>query len=82
MIPLPGAEEDRVHLVQCKNDECTAVATIDAVGVDVHEALDGAGCACCPQDHHHGAAAAVSGTPCRPVTITLIPGSVLTNPAE
>lgn len=62
-----------MHLVQCKNSECTAVATIDEHDVDVHDALDAAGCACCPQDHHHGRAAN-EGTPCRPVTITVIPG--------
>ena len=61
-----------MHLVQCKNSDCTAVATITAHGVDVHSALDAAGCSCCPQDHHHGAAAQVTGTPCRPVTVTLV----------
>jgi hypothetical protein len=62
-----------VHLVQCKKPDCTAVATITEDDVDVHLALDAAGCVCCPQDHHHGQAAA-SGTPCRPVTITMLPG--------
>jgi hypothetical protein len=64
-----------VHLVQCKNKDCTAVATITQDGVDVHSALDAAGCKCCPQHHHHGQATAASGTPCRPVTIVLAGGS-------
>jgi hypothetical protein len=35
-------------------------------------------CACCPQDHHHGNAASadLSKKPCRPLTITVVPGSV------
>ena len=70
-----------MHLVQCNNGACTAVATVDGE-TDVHSALDAAGCACCPQDHHHGQATATSGVPCRPVTITMIPGSVPANPAE
>jgi hypothetical protein len=64
-----------VHLVQCKNGDCTAVATIDEHDVDVHSALDAAGCACCPQDHHHGQATAESGVPCRPVHIIMVGGS-------
>ena len=31
-------------------------------------------CDCCPEDHHHGLAAN-AGTPCRPMTITVMPGS-------
>ena len=31
---------------------------------------------CCKEDHHHGQAASVTGQPCRPVTITVLPGSV------
>lgn len=65
-----------MHLVQCKNPDCTAVATITAHDVDVHGALDAAGCRCCPQDHHHGQAAGQPGAvPCRPVSITLLPGA-------
>ena len=64
-----------MHLVQCKNRDCTAVATISEHDVDVHAALDAAGCNCCPQDHHHGDNVSMSGTPCRPVTITLLPAS-------
>lgn len=63
-----------MHLVQCKNKDCTAVAAITEHGVDVHVALDAAGCDCCSQDHHHGQAAGVSGVPCRPVTILLVGG--------
>lgn len=64
-----------MHLVQCKNSDCTATAMVTEHDVDVHTALDAAGCGCCPQDHHHGQAAAVTGTPCRPVTIILMPGT-------
>jgi hypothetical protein len=70
-----------VHLVQCKNKDCTAVATIDEHDVDVHDALDAAGCACCPQPHHHGQNASATGVPCRPVTITMVPGGITVNPA-
>jgi hypothetical protein len=31
---------------------------------------------CCKEDHHHGNAANESGQPCRPVIITVLPGSV------
>jgi hypothetical protein len=31
---------------------------------------------CCKEDHHHGNAANESGQPCRPVLITVLPGSV------
>lgn len=53
--------------VQCKN--CGKWSVID--GGDVHAAVDDAGCICCPLDHHHGEAAN-AGTPCRPITITLM----------
>lgn len=64
-----------MHLVQCSNKECTAVAAVTSSDVDVHDALDAAGCACCPQPHNHGASARATGIPCRPVTILLVPGS-------
>jgi hypothetical protein len=70
-----------VHLVQCKNKDCTAVAVVSEHDVDVHSALDAAGCGCCPQDHHHGDNASATGAPCRPVTITLVPGSAEVFPA-
>jgi hypothetical protein len=71
-----------VHLVQDKNPDCTAVAVITEDDVDVHTALDAAGCKCCPQDHHHGQAANEPGAvPCRPVTITMVPGSAEVAPA-
>jgi hypothetical protein len=39
---------------------------------DPHAAL---ACGCCPEDHHHGQAAATTGIACRPVThIFLGPG--------
>lgn len=59
------------HKVQCSNPECTAVAVITEGEVDIHDALDAAGCTCCPLPHNHGQAARETGTPCRPVTIEL-----------
>ena len=32
-------------------------------------------CACCPVEHDHGRAANESGKPCRPIEITVLPGS-------
>jgi hypothetical protein len=32
-------------------------------------------CGCCPSDHDHDKAANETDVPCRPVTITLVPGS-------
>jgi hypothetical protein len=52
---------------QCKNCGTWAIVTD---GTDVHAAVDTAGCTCCPLDHAHGQAAAETGTPCRPLTIT------------
>jgi hypothetical protein len=66
-----------MQIAQCK--KCLVTATITEDGTDVHTAVDNAGCACCPQDHHHGQAAgnaAEGGVPCRPLLITLLPGSV------
>lgn len=66
-----------MHIVQCKR--CLKTATIAADGADVHEAVDAAGCACCPQQHHHGRAAE-GGAPCRPLLITPVgggPGNVV-----
>lgn len=34
------------------------------------------GSGCCTEEHHHGQAANETGTPCRPVTITMLPGSI------
>lgn len=65
-----------MHLVQCSNKECPATATVTSSEVDVHDALDVAGCRCCLLPHNHGAAARETGIPCRPVTITLVPGSL------
>lgn len=31
---------------------------------------------CCKEDHHHGQAANETGTPCRPVAIVVLPGSI------
>jgi len=36
---------------------------------------------CCKEDHHHGQNAEATGTPCRPVTITVLPGSIHMKPA-
>lgn len=58
--------------VQCSG--CGKWAVISSG--DVHEAVDAAGCSCCPQDHHHGNAANEPGAqPCRPVTITIMAAS-------
>lgn len=57
-------------LVQCKKCLVTATVTDDQ---DKHEAVDAAGCTCCPEDHNHGIAAgnaAEGGVPCRPLLIT------------
>jgi hypothetical protein len=32
-------------------------------------------CDCCPDSHDHGENANETGVPCRPVTITVVPGS-------
>jgi hypothetical protein len=60
--------EETMHIAQCK--KCLTTATV-ADGDDVHEAVDAAGCTCCPVDHHHGQAAE-GGVPCRPLAITLL----------
>ena len=44
---------------------------------DPHAALQ---CDCCPEDHHHGQAAATTGEPCRPIHHQVI-GPVTVNPA-
>lgn len=33
-------------------------------------------CGCCPESHDHGKNASETGDICRPVTITVVPGSV------
>lgn len=45
---------------------------------DPHAAVDRAGCTCCPEDHDHAAATRESGNACRPVTITAMASTVLT----
>ena len=32
-------------------------------------------CACCPEKHDHDKAADETGKPCRPITISVLPGS-------
>lgn len=54
--------------IQCNN--CGAWGVIE--GGDPDAQLQ---CPCCPADHHHGQAANESGEPCRPLTITLLPGT-------
>lgn len=54
-----------------------SVTVTDAETFDAHAVADAAGCKCCTQDHHHGQAASESGTPCRPVTILGLPGSLV-----
>lgn len=62
-----------MHIVQCKS--CLKTATITEDDVDIHDAVDAAGCVCCPIDHHHGRAAGTAANgdvPCRPLLITLM----------
>lgn len=63
-----------MHLVQCRNKDCAALATIDEHDIHIHDALDRAGCTCCTEDHNHGMHAVETGELCRPVILTLIPG--------
>lgn len=56
-------------LVQCNS--CNKVAFTE-VGYNPDAALD---CDCCPDNHNHGTNANETGVPCRPVTITAMPGS-------
>lgn len=63
-------------MIKITADCCGKSVTVADGAADVHVAADAAGCACCPQDHHHGQAATETGTPCRPLTITMLPGSV------
>jgi hypothetical protein len=44
------------------------------LGGDPDAALN---CNCCPKDHHHGHAANETGTPCRPLVITAVPGTAV-----
>lgn len=62
--------------VQC--DNCGAMAFTER-----HEDPDAdfdakTSCSCCKKDHHHGNAATadLSAPACRPLTITVVPGSV------
>lgn len=68
------------HTVECGG--CERSVTVTDHGVDVHMAMDAAGCSCCPEAHHHGRATAESGVPCRPLVITLLPGSADLTPAK
>ena len=65
--------------VQCNG--CGKWAVSSEPGVDVHELADSSGCTCCTQDHYHGSVAE-GAAPCRPVTVTFLPGSARVNPAE
>lgn len=54
---------------RCGKDNCPHTdpdATFDRLQPD---------CSCCEVDHHHGQAANQTGEPCRPLTITILPGS-------
>ena len=51
-----------MRTIVCKN--CQASVTLYDADADPHAALT---CDCCPEDHHHGAAAETTGEPCRPV---------------
>jgi hypothetical protein len=50
------------RVITCKG--CNTSVTLYDDGADPHAALE---CGCCPEDHHHGAAAETTGEPCRPV---------------
>ena len=60
------------NIVECK--QCAKRATV-MDGGHVHEALDDAGCTCCPHGHYgqehvdHADPVTGTGQPCRPVTI-------------
>jgi hypothetical protein len=58
-----------MHKVRCSNRKCPAEVVISTDGVDIHDALDAAGCTCCPVPHNHGQANRETGVACRPVTI-------------
>ena len=49
------------RVITCLGCQASVVIYDDA---DPHAALE---CSCCPEDHHHGVAAATTGEPCRPV---------------
>lgn len=51
-----------MRIIVCKG--CGGAVTLYSTE-DPHAALK---CGCCPEDHHHGVAAATTGIPCRPVT--------------
>ena len=59
---------------------CARSVTVTDGSPDVHLVADALGCTCCPQAHHHGRSANETGVVCRPVTITLLPGSVQLTP--
>ena len=59
------------YLVQCNG--CGA-----STETEDHQNPDAAlKCGCCTKDHDHAANANAGGEPCRPVTITLVPGQVV-----
>lgn len=65
-------------LVQCNS--CKAVAfAADEQHQNTDAALE---CGCCPEDHDHAAHANAGNDPCRPVTITLVPGQVTLQPVS
>jgi hypothetical protein len=67
-------------MIEIRTNCCGRTVTVADGSADAHAVADAAGCTCCPQDHHHGQAATESGTACRPLTITLLPGSVSLTP--
>ncbi len=60
--------------VQCKSCGTQVFTENNADPDSALVCAEGSGC--CAVDHHHGQAANETGTPCRPVTITVLPGSV------
>lgn len=65
-------------LVQCNGCKAVAFAP-DGQHENPDAALE---CACCAQDHDHAAHANAGNVPCRPVTITMIPGQVILQPVS
>jgi hypothetical protein len=60
----PGVSAGDGHLYGCR------MADLDAEVTCPEDS------SCCQEDHHHGEAANVAGEACRPLTITVLPGSV------
>lgn len=66
----------------CDDDHSRFLGEAQMCSGQLHEALDATGtCKCCPEDHSHRLATIESGTPCRPIDITLMAGAAVTSVA-